>query len=157
MLTMTSKLSWCTGVKSMLVRAKTTLQNGNPKAGDFVVLNKTIIALTAATVLASASAALASEEPENKIGDRYPFLEQVYRANSPSRATSERMSAPRSLKPVWAFRLNQFSSANQYINDAPENKIGDRYPLLEPKVQSQRTRGHVTAGQRHKKSMKRAT
>ena len=49
------------------------------------MLNKTIIALTTATVVASASAAFAYEDPENKIGDRYPFLEQTYQSNAPSR------------------------------------------------------------------------
>ena len=121
--------------------------------------NKTIIALTAATVLASASAsaAFAYEDPENKIGDRYPFLEQTYQSNTSSRAASARISAPRSVMPAWAFNLNQFSNANQYANDVPENKIGDRYPLLEPKIQSLRVRGHVTAGRHHKNSMKSAT
>lgn len=116
------------------------------------MLNKTIIALTAATVLASASAAFAYDAPENRIGDRYPLLEQGYQPNTSSRVTSARMSAPRSAAPVWAFNLNQFSNSQQYVNDAPENKIGDRYPFLEPKIQSQRIRGNKTAMRHHKKN-----
>lgn len=42
------------------------------------MLNKTMIALSAAIVLGSASATFAYEAPENKIGDRYPALEQRY-------------------------------------------------------------------------------
>jgi hypothetical protein len=59
--------------------------------------------------------------------------------------------------PAWTVNLSQFANANQYANEAPENKIGDRYPLLEPKIQPQRVRGHVTAGRHHKNSMKSAT
>ena len=49
------------------------------------MLNKTMIVLSAAVVLGSASAAFAYEAPENKIGDRYPFLEQVYQPISASK------------------------------------------------------------------------
>ena len=41
-------------------------------------MNKTLIALSAAALFGSVSAALAYEAPENKIGDRYPVLEQTY-------------------------------------------------------------------------------
>jgi hypothetical protein len=41
------------------------------------MLIKTKIALSALLVVGFASAALAGEDPTNKIGDRYPFLEQT--------------------------------------------------------------------------------
>jgi hypothetical protein len=52
--------------------------------------------------------------------------------------------------PSWSFNSSQFANASQYVNGAPEDKIGDRYPFLEPKVQSQRVRGHSTAARHHK-------
>ena len=86
------------------------------------MLNKTLIALTATVVLGSASAAFAYEEPENRIGDRYPFLEQM-------------------ISPVQGNHIGnsnlisrQFARADQFSNEEPENRIGDRYPLLEPMV-----------------------
>ncbi len=42
------------------------------------MLTKTKIALSTLLVVGFASAALAAETPENKIGDRYPFLDQTY-------------------------------------------------------------------------------
>ena len=41
------------------------------------MLTKTKIALSTLLVVGFASAALAQEVPENKIGDRYPFLAQT--------------------------------------------------------------------------------
>ncbi len=41
------------------------------------MLTKTKIALSTLLVIGFASAALADGTPENKIGDRYPFLEQT--------------------------------------------------------------------------------
>ena len=82
------------------------------------MLNKTMISLTAAIVLGSASAAFSYEDPENKIGDRYPFLEQAYQPSSSSRTA-------RNVMPRQAARFAQYS------NEDPENKIGDRYPALE--------------------------
>ncbi len=83
------------------------------------MLNKTMITLTAAVVLGSVSAAFAYEDIENRLSDRYPFLDQVYQPISGSRL------AVRSVMP------RQVATLNQYSNEAPENKIGDRYPLLE--------------------------
>jgi hypothetical protein len=82
------------------------------------VFNKTLIALTAAIAFGSVSSAFAYEDPENKIGDRYPFLEQKYSYEG-SRAVNARAVRP------------QYVGYQQYSNEAPENKISDRYPLLE--------------------------
>ena len=51
------------------------------------MLNKSIITLTTALVLGCTSVAFAYEDPENRLGDRYPFLEQVYQPISASRYT----------------------------------------------------------------------
>jgi hypothetical protein len=83
------------------------------------MLNKTMIAITAGVILSSASAAFAYEDPENKIGDRYPFLEQRY---TPVAASTIRSSN---------LRVSQSSGYVQYAYEAPENRIGDRYPFLE--------------------------
>lgn len=80
---------------------------------------KTMIGITAGVMLSLASAAVAYEDPENKIGDRYPFLEQRY---APVAATSLLGTN---------LRVSPASNLAQYSNEAPENKIGDRYPLLE--------------------------
>ena len=101
------------------------------------MLNKTVIAVTAATILASASAALAYESPENRLGDRYPFLEQAY--------------APVSAQKVARTNVmyRQASSLVQYSNEAPENRIGDRYPFLEQALQpssSSRSAGRYLGG-----------
>jgi hypothetical protein len=83
------------------------------------MLYKTMMGITAAVVLSSASAAVAYEDPENKIGDRYPFLEQRY---TPVAATTLRGTN---------LRVSRASNLGQYAYEAPENKISDRYPLLE--------------------------
>ncbi len=83
------------------------------------MLNKTMIGITAAVILSSASAAFAYEDPENKIGDRYPFLEQRY---TPVAATALRSTN---------LRVSRASNLGQYAYEAPEDKISDRYPLLE--------------------------
>ncbi len=83
------------------------------------MLYKTMMGITAAVVLSSASAAFAYEDPENKIGDRYPFLEQRYTpvASATLRGTN--------------LRVSRASNLGQYAYEAPEDKISDRYPLLE--------------------------
>ena len=83
------------------------------------MLNKSMITLTTAIVLGCTSAAFAYEDPENRLGDRYPFLEQVYQPSSASRMARSYVT-PR-----------QTASLAQYANEAPENRIGDRYPTLE--------------------------
>ena len=80
------------------------------------MLNKTLIALSAAAVLGSVSAAFSYETPENKIGDRYPFLEQTYKPTTATR-TSGGTVTPR-------------HAVNQIGNEDADNMIGDRYPSL---------------------------
>lgn len=46
------------------------------------MLIKTKIALSALAVVGFASAALAGEVPESRIGDRYPQLEQTYQQSA---------------------------------------------------------------------------
>jgi hypothetical protein len=50
------------------------------------MLNKTKIALSALLVVGFASAALAGEPIENRLGDRYPLLEQIYQSQAGSAA-----------------------------------------------------------------------
>jgi hypothetical protein len=112
-----------------------TEQNAHLQTGVAAMLNKTMIMLTAAVVLSSASAAFAYEDPENRLGDRYPFLEQAYQ---PSQANKY---AGRYVTPRQVVTLNQYS------NEAVENKIGDRYPSLEQAYQPAATSRYVAARQ----------
>jgi hypothetical protein len=84
-------------------------------------MNKTLIALSAAALFGSVSASLAYEAPENKIGDRYPALEQTYTP------TTARTVGGTVMPRVWH---SQTTAA-----EAPENKIGDRFPALEQAYQ----------------------
>lgn len=63
------------------------------------MLTKTKIALSALLVVGFASAALAHEEPTNRIGDRYPLLERTYQ--QPSGASAFASAAVR--RPVTGF------------------------------------------------------
>jgi len=83
------------------------------------MLNKTMIAITAAVVLGSSSAAFSYEDVENRIGDRYPFLEQISTPVAANRLGSRNVM------------VRQVSSLALYSNEDVENKIGDRYPSLE--------------------------
>jgi len=86
------------------------------------MITKSIIALSALLVMSSASIAFTDEEPENKIGDRYPLLEQQYK---PVVANKTRvMSAPKAPK------------LDQFINEDVDSRIADRYPLLEQPIRS---------------------
>jgi hypothetical protein len=78
------------------------------------MLNKTLIALSAIALLGSATLASGGEAPEDKLGDRYPFLEKPY--------TPAAGNAVRSRSSSW-----QFTAANQ---SAPEDKLGDRFAFL---------------------------
>jgi hypothetical protein len=80
-------------------------------------MNKFLTTAATILVLGSATSVFADEAPENKIGDRYPMLEQTYRPVA-SHATQQRKMA-----------------MGLYTNQAPENKIGDRYPWLEAATQ----------------------
>ena len=100
-----------------------------PKKG-VTMHKKAMIAFTAAVVLGSVSAAFAYEDPENRIGDRYPVREPMVAA-SVFKIAQNRM----------VFR--QTSSGIQAAYEDPENRIGDRYPSLDQTTKL--TRG-VTAG-----------
>jgi hypothetical protein len=63
------------------------------------MLTKTKIALSALLVVGFASAAMANERVENRIGDKYPFLEQTYQQQNGASAYA---SAQRSVKPYTA-------------------------------------------------------
>ena len=89
------------------------------------MLNKTIIVLTSVLTFGSVSASFAYEDPENKIGDRYPFLEQRDSAVTTTKATRTNLVRRQS---------NQRSGVAAYAVEDPENKIGDRYPFLEPRI-----------------------
>jgi len=90
------------------------------------VLNKTLIALTAAIAFGSVSASFAVD-PENKIGDRYPFLEMK------SSAAPARMAAVRNRTTIVDRTTESWRVADLYlaVAEVPENHIGDRYPFLE--------------------------
>jgi hypothetical protein len=83
------------------------------------MLKNSKILLIAAALLGGTALASAYEAPENKIGDRYPFLGQRYESIPASKFVG------RTVKPRQVARLPQ------YDNEAPENKIGDRYPFLD--------------------------
>jgi hypothetical protein len=86
------------------------------------MLSKSIIALSAMLVVGAASSALADEVPENRIADRYPFLEQMSRSASTTAAPMRHVMLPH------AARLDL------YTNEVPEHKIADRYPFLDQSV-----------------------
>jgi hypothetical protein len=94
------------------------------------VLNKSVIALTAAVVFGSLSAAFAYEDPENRIGDRYPSLEPTVAAKVLN-VSQNRMV------------VRQTASATQVAYEDPESRTGDRYPGLD---QTTRSPSGVTAG-----------
>ena len=59
------------------------------------MLKKNMLVFAATAVFVSTSAAFAYEAPENKIGDRYPFLEQTYKPNVSSRSAGKSMKSAR--------------------------------------------------------------
>ncbi len=72
---------------------------------------KIIMALTA-ILLSSVSGTFAYDDPESKIGDRYPLLERSHR-------------------PLFALTSSQAARLDRSAVEDPENKLGDRYPLVE--------------------------
>ena len=83
------------------------------------MLNKSIIAITAIVVLGSVSAAIAYEDPENRIGDRYSWLDQ-----------SSRTYSARNFGGPYVPARQVYSLDQPMIEDV-EARIGDRYPALE--------------------------
>jgi hypothetical protein len=85
-------------------------------------MNKPLIALSALALLGSVSAASAVEDPENRLADRYPFLERT------AGSVATKMTAHR------AAMIRTASGQIQVAAEEPEHKLGDRYPFLEPGV-----------------------
>ncbi len=142
------------------------------------MFNKTMIVLAAAAVVGSASAALSYEEPEYKLADRYPFLDQSQRAVrnigapyvvgrsmvSLNKGTAEDAewhigdryptldtSAPSSTAAsvlTTRFAIRQAAATTGY--EDPEYRIGDRYPLLD-RAPAVSPRAVSTARLRHSK------
>ena len=76
------------------------------------MLTKTKIALSTLLVAGFASVAIANEVPENKIGDRYPWLEQA--AQQPAGAAAFAYAAPRhSVKPFTVEERALFDRASR--------------------------------------------
>ncbi len=84
------------------------------------MFTKSVLTLAALLLAGVTTAAFADEVQENKIGDRYPFLEQQYQPTSAKAARS--VPAPKTMK------------LDHYMNEDVENKIGDRYPFLEQPI-----------------------
>lgn len=82
------------------------------------MFTKYTIALSALILVGGTAVAIAYEEPESKIGDRYPSLEQIDRS-APQIASSQRTMVQRNAK------------LNLYVDEDVDSKIADRYPLLE--------------------------
>lgn len=83
------------------------------------MLNKTMIAITAALILGSASTAFSNEDPENRIGDRYPLLERISTPVAATRLGNRNLM------------VRQVSNSVLSSTEDVENKIGDRYQSLE--------------------------
>jgi len=88
--------------------------------------NKTLLALAAVSVVGCASTAFA-EDPDNKIGDKYPLLEQRYAPVPTTRAVRTTQ------------KLRQVPNSYTPANDVADDKIGDRYPFLETRAATQKT------------------
>jgi hypothetical protein len=83
------------------------------------MFSKYAITLAALFLVGGTAVAAAYEEPENKIGDRYPVLEKIDRT-----VTAPAVSA-------WRMKVQRNAKLNQFTDEDPENKIADRYPFLE--------------------------
>jgi hypothetical protein len=115
-------------------------------------MKKTMIALSALALLGTTSAAFAIEDPENRLGDRYPFLEQsaaakvvAVRANAgrlvsvedPENQIGDRYPHLTMSAKLVAAQIGTKAYARLIANqtlvsvDDPENRLGDRYPFLE--------------------------
>jgi len=82
------------------------------------MFSKYTIALTALLLIGGSTIALAYDDPESKISDRYPFLEKVDRSPATSVGSQFGRTQPR-------MKLAGF------VNEDVESKIADRYPALE--------------------------
>jgi hypothetical protein len=82
------------------------------------MFTKYAVTLAALLVFGGTSVAVAIEDPESRIGDRFPFLEKIDRTAA---------------KPAAIQRgiVRQNAKLDLYRNETVENKIADRYPHLE--------------------------
>ena len=145
------------------------------------MFNKTMIALAAAAIVGSVSAALSYEDPEYRLADRYPFLDQSQSAVrniggpyvvgrsmvSLNKSTTEDAewhigdryptldtSAPSSTAAsVLTTRLAIRQAAATTGSEDPEYRIGDRYPFLD-RAPAASSRAVSTARLRHAKKNK---
>jgi len=83
--------------------------------GSIAMMSKTKIVLSALLVTGFTSAALATEDPESKLSDRYPFLEQTAQQESTLEAFA--------YAPVGGA-LNGFSAAEKALFDRADEAIG---------------------------------
>jgi hypothetical protein len=89
------------------------------QSGDTTMITKSTLALSALLVVSASASAFAYEAPENKIGDRYPSLEQTYRTVATNKLGSRHVMV---------------SHTAQLGYEVPEHKISDRYPFLEQTI-----------------------
>jgi hypothetical protein len=97
------------------------------------MFSKYKIALAALMLIGGSTIALAYDDPESKIGDRYPFLEKVDR--SPAASVGAQIG-----------RTQRHMKLAGFVNEDPEYKIADRYPALE-QIEAP-TQSAVITGQR---------
>ena len=83
------------------------------------MFNKTMLALTAAALIGSASAAFSYEDPESRIGDKYPWLDQTSRT-----FTARNIGGP-------YVPVRQVARLDQPYPEDVEARTGDKYPSLE--------------------------
>jgi hypothetical protein len=82
------------------------------------MFSKCAITLSALLIFGGTSFAIVAEDPENKIGDRYPLLEKI-----------DRTFANPGISAQHAVKKN--AKLAQFTDEDVENKIADRYPFLE--------------------------
>ena len=89
------------------------------------MFNKRLIALTAAVIVGSASAAFSYDDPESRIGDKYPWLDQSSRP-----ILSRNVGGP-------YVPARQLAGLDQRMVEDVESRVADRYPTLEPNIPPQ--------------------
>ncbi len=127
------------------------------------MFSKYTIALAALMLVGGSTITLAYDDPESKIGDRYPFLEKVDRSPASSVGsqigrtqhhmklaafvnedveakiadrypTLEQITAPAQSAVIVGSRPQQNARLDGFVNEDVEAKIGDRYPFLDQAV-----------------------
>ena len=87
------------------------------------MFTKYTIALSALLLFGVSAVAVANEEPEHNLADRYPFLEKITPVAS-SGFTARNVIVQRN------------AMLSQFVNEDAEEKIADRYPFLEQNTTS---------------------